>query len=424
MKNPSLSVRTGSALGALFSPAHAETFINDYWPKRLFFAQLDPEQLPIFFQSDALQGYESLAAVYEGQLAITHRDDGAQMLPASKVHAAERMASRATVMFEDIGAQIPGADEFLLQLETELGINYKSTVLSAWASASDSGVGCHYDSQDVISVHLKGQKRWEVAPATELLNPVFNQYSPGTVPRDELYSQMRSGFPSWEGLDFQTIDMVPGSILYIPRGTWHRTMATGETLAVTINLNPATGLDAALEVIKNILAQDPKWREPLYGVWGNDAQRKAAMTKLNRCLASLPKMTLHLKADDLFRIRMTSEQLLGEVTRSTWFQRIPHRYVSPQQVAMPRDDITQFIEIQERDDQQREATFNGMELPQSLVHIVEWFGNRDEPFSAAMLNDQFKPLPFDVHQQLLEMGTRAGLLKVLWYPVLNSAKKK
>lgn len=424
MNNPSLSRTTRSALDALFSPDHAETFINDYWPERLFFAQRDPDQLPALFRSDALQGFESLAAVHEGPLTITHRDDGARMVRADKADAAERMASRATVMFGDIAARIPGADAFLLQLETELGINYQSTVLSAWASASDSGVACHYDSKDVISVHLKGHKRWEVAPAPDLRNPVFNQYSPGTLPFDEMYAQMRSGFPSWEGLNFQTIDMAPGSILYIPRGTWHRTMATDDSLAVTINLDPATGLDAALEIIRNILAQDPQWREPLYGAWGNEAQRKAAATRLTRCLASLPRVTSRLKADDLIRGRMTSEALLGEITGNTWFQRIPHRYVPPQRVAMPRDDIAQFVTIQERDDHQHELTFNGMELPQSLVPIVEWFGSRDEPFSAAMLDDRFKAIPFDVHRQLLEMGTRAGLLKVLWYPVLNSAREK
>ena len=423
MEKLSLSGIAGSSLRALFSPEHAETFVKDYWPTHLFYAQLNLNQLPYFFRDDALQGYDSLAAVFEGPISITHKDDGAQMLRASNTEAAERMASRATVMFGDIGAQITGADDFLVKLEAELGLNYKSAVLSAWASTAKSGAACHYDAADVISVHLKGHKRWELAPATDLRNPISNQYSPGTLPFDEMYSQMRSGFPSWEGLEFQSIDMVPGSILFIPRGTWHRTFATEESLAVTINLTPATVLDATVDIIKNILAQDPNWRAPMYGAWGNDAQRKAAMTRLEQCLASLPEVTSGIKAEDLFRIRMTTDQLMGEITRNTWFQRIPHRYVPPQQVAEPRDNVTQFIEIHEQNALKTETAFNGMELPQSLVQIVEWFGNRDEPFSANILNEQFTNIPFDVHRELLKMGTSAGLLKVLWYPVLDSSQK-
>ena len=50
--------------------------------------------------------------------------------------------------------------------------------------------------------------------------------------------------------------------------------------------------------------------------------------------------------------------------------------------------------------------------------VFRWIGESRAAFSAAELGERFSAFPFDQHRQLLQAATRAGLLRLLWFPVL------
>src|SRR3546814_1181467 len=63
-------------------------------------------------------------------------------------------------------------------------------------------------------------------------------------------------------------EMQPGSVLFLPRGTWHRTEALEPSLSLSIVVRPPVLADALLDWLQPWLLGDARWRLPLYGVAG------------------------------------------------------------------------------------------------------------------------------------------------------------
>ena len=48
---------------------------------------------------------------------------------------------------------------------------------------------------------------------------------------------------------------------------------------------------------------------------------------------------------------------------------------------------------------------------------------RRAAFSAGELAERFSMFPFAQHRQILEAATRAGLIRMLWFPALSPGKR-
>ena len=82
--------------------------------------------------------------------------------------------------------------------------------------------------------------------------------------------------------------MKPGSVLFIPRGTWHRTTAAQDSFAISIGIRPPSVLESFLEQLRYLLLQDPEWRRPLYGAHGSGSQRQQALERARKVLQTAP----------------------------------------------------------------------------------------------------------------------------------------
>jgi ribosomal protein L16 Arg81 hydroxylase len=150
------------------------------------------------------------------------------MISVQQVHPAHLYEMGLSVYLPDIAPSVPGAEELLRQLESELGLAEGCARMTVWASPKGDGAPTHFDGEDVFSIQLAGSKRFEVAPMTDYAYPVGAQYGPGAAPYDEMYAQVREGFPDANGVAFEAVDMQPGSVLFVPRGTCKRTEAAQE----------------------------------------------------------------------------------------------------------------------------------------------------------------------------------------------------
>lgn len=74
---------------------------------------------------------------------------------------------------------------------------------------------------------------------------------------------------------FTTVEMKPGSVLFLPRGTWHRTESEGDSMSVSIAVDTPPAVDYIVAQLRMLLLQDPRWRAPLYGAWGDDSARES-----------------------------------------------------------------------------------------------------------------------------------------------------
>ncbi|MEM7253021.1 MAG: cupin domain-containing protein [Pseudomonadota bacterium] len=404
------------ALSALFTPNGREEFLRSAWPHRVYASHHGLDALPECLAVDLISDYGQLVKANKGRVAFTNGPQSAHMMPADPKSAPFLPEMGLTVFFEEIATALPGAEQFLRQFEADLGIGFGTASMSAWVSADDNGVACHYDPFDTFSIHIKGEKTWELAPVDEVRFPTIKQYSPGSVPDYELYPQMRDGFPDWGDKEFQTVEMRPGSVLYFPRGTWHRTHASSNTIAITIVLRPHNSIDLLMPQLRALLMQDPQWRQPLYGAWGADGSSE--FERLQTLLASLPGRIEQLDAGTLLREALTPEQRLRNADAHTRFQRKPAIVVEPSDTGSTDND--RWITLLRRDERGNLHYQNRLEIPAALFSVVEFIGMSDTPITATDLRDMFPDIALEYHVRLLEVCARSGLLQLLDFPALGS----
>src|SRR6202140_3775206 len=219
-----------STLGALIAPHSVHEFLRDYWPDKAFAAHGDPARLPAFLRASELDSVETLSRVYRGNLRFTSGRRYQKMLAIDQVHADSLYRMGLTVQFEDIAPFVAATAPDLRRLEAELGVAVGAARASVFCSPLVDGLSAHFDAQDLFSIQLKGTKRFRIAPVRELSYPYGTQFVPDTEPFDLLYPQVAQGFPDPASADFTTVDMQPGSVLFLPRGTWHATESGGDSL--------------------------------------------------------------------------------------------------------------------------------------------------------------------------------------------------
>ncbi|MFQ5935028.1 MAG: JmjC domain-containing protein [Acidiferrobacterales bacterium] len=410
------------ALQELVSP-HSVDDLERHWPDKpeYFLTEGDVARLPKFLHSEELGSFEALASVYSGGAGFVNAVKSAAMMPVDSGSSMKLFRMGLTIFFDNITPFVPGAVDFLRQLEVDLGINTGGARLTAWASPCENGVAAHYDCNDVISIQLLGTKRFELAPVSEITNPYGRHYTPGVVVRNEMYPQLTKGFPDWHEVEFNAVEMERGSVLFYPRGTWHRTSASADSFAVAIVIEPPAVVDCVLEQLRLLMLQNPRWRRPLYGAWGNGPEREAALAQATQLLQDIPAIASIISSEDLIRSTLPEEHRIASIDRDSRFQRVPLTGVSVEKSTEPVADSLEWVRITMKDEHGIEHTLGSVEIPQQYRDVVSWLAERTTPFRAQTVAAEFPAIPFDDHKKLLELCTQGGLLKLLWFPSLDDA---
>lgn len=247
-----------SLLSALFASAAFD-------PTQIQAAHGDVQRLPQVLRHPVLEQISRFAEAYRGPLSFGRGLRSPRTFDAQG-DAAGLLRLGLTVFFQDLSATLPGALAFLRRFEQELRAPPGSARLSAFASAEDDGVSCHYDAEEVLSVQLIGRKRFFTAPMIQIEQPHGAQYGPGMPVQEGLYAQAGNGFPDASDVQWQVTEMRPGSVMWLPRGTWHRTEALEPSLALSIVIRPPLLLDMLSAWLQPLLVSDLAWRQPLYGI--------------------------------------------------------------------------------------------------------------------------------------------------------------
>jgi hypothetical protein len=87
--------------------------------------------------------------------------------------------------------------------------------------------------------------------------------------------------------DAMTVDLRPGSVLFIPRGTWHDTETLQDSVALTLSYSVQSWADALLERLGAELRREPAWRAPATGLGAPGEEGRAALAHLREQAASL-----------------------------------------------------------------------------------------------------------------------------------------
>jgi hypothetical protein len=303
-------VRTGSGM----------TFRNDI--------QLDMwiNAIDVLFPYVRLEGfldfYPSRPVVYHGELArLVGLDDAAfddataliklaandvlttyVRCPSGRIRQALLDRKQAATMYDEgmtVGLEgvqrtFPQVAQWARALRRELGYGPTAAGVAMLVSAPGDAVPMHFDSLDVLIVHLRGTKRWSIAENTTFPEPDFSYFPTeggGGSREDSDENDARVPAVAWPTRfpeTAQTFDMVPGSVAFVPRGWWHMTYAETPTVSLTFKLPSTIAYQHVLGAMAAALRATRPWRESVGGLWAESAPHRArARAKLAALQAML-----------------------------------------------------------------------------------------------------------------------------------------
>jgi hypothetical protein len=147
----------------------------------------------------------------------------------------------------------PGVDAWVSAIDRELGLLPGATRVSAFASRRGGGLRPHYDQNDNFVCQARGVKRWRVAPNEHVRYPTIG-YTIGAKLTPALRAEAPNGFPAQMPTPHETVDLRPGSVVFMPRGTWHDT----ETIeSESLHFNIQTGLATWKDAVEFVMRTTP-----------------------------------------------------------------------------------------------------------------------------------------------------------------------
>lgn len=176
--------------------------------------------------------------------------------------------------------------------------------------------------------------------------------------------------------------MKPGSVLFLPRGYWHGTKASGESFSLSIRLDPPLYADVVLAQLRQILLAEEEWRRPVYGAWGSDDARTAAQALLAERAGALPAAVATLAASSSFRHVGDVSDQLAQFASTSHLWRPRNRPVT---VEPGTEGETAGVRIGD--------TMAGkptkLEVALELAPVVEWIAAATGAFSLDDLQERF-----------------------------------
>jgi 50S ribosomal protein L16 3-hydroxylase len=134
-----------------------------------------------------------------------------------------------------------------------------------YATPAEKGTAPHFDQNHNIVVQIHGTKRWALATNEHVIHPL-TRHTIGQVEDPELATYCESAMPRAMPSKRQSIDLVPGSILYVPRGMWHQTTSIGQSLALNFTFTAPCWADLFVGALRSRLILSPAWRETAQGL--------------------------------------------------------------------------------------------------------------------------------------------------------------
>jgi 50S ribosomal protein L16 3-hydroxylase len=292
-----------AGLSALISPYQAESFIKESWPHEPFVVHGLKETVAQLTDLPFLQSLDSLLNSWPGlvQAHLPDVSDESSSVDATPKDAKKLFANRLGLLFNNVQTISPELKIWLAALMRDLGLP-KSTYARCivYATPDGKGTAAHFDQNINFVLQLHGTKTWWLAPNGSVNNPT-QRFTIGQPLDPELasyaYEEMPLEMPR-EGR--REIILKPGSMLFVPRGFWHSTSATGEALALNFTFSQPTWIDLFTLALRSRLSLSPEWRELADGVNSTDQNRKSiAHHKLNDLLVELVDDLPNWKAEDV-----------------------------------------------------------------------------------------------------------------------------
>ena len=252
----------------LLSPIGAERFFAEHWQTRMVLLPLADDDLAFIRKTvGALDPARLAGEAREGAQAWLANDFVAHsVFPINPENAAQFRDIGATLYF--VNVPLPALTDRLADF---LGAPRRKVLASLFFTPAGGGAVPHFDKNENFTIQLTGAKRWQVGE-TPMVPAAPDGYTLGsTVVTPALAPLLAEA----ERPPERTVDLKPGTLLYVPRGTVHHTGAGEASWSLNLSYCPSMWLDLLRVGLRERLAASPRWRGIVTGVGGDPAARQA-----------------------------------------------------------------------------------------------------------------------------------------------------
>lgn len=225
--------------------------------------------------------FDDLARRHRGPICCTREDaDGRYrewLVDSSE--ALHQLDRGAAICLSGCDAIEPELRRWTSEIVSVLGVAKSRSRGSAYFSRAGHGLPPHWDDREILVLQIRGTKRWRVTPNRAAPFPTCGYpFAPGDR-RGEVELPLYAKPDRQVDLadDRRELDLTPGSLLFLPRGTWHETRAIRDSFSITVGLDLPTGLEVLLTALRLRLLSEEQWRRPLpVGPTADNSDRLAA----------------------------------------------------------------------------------------------------------------------------------------------------
>ena len=231
---------------------------------------------------ESLRGNASFKTGDGAFAAACHRAGASLYFPAPAAAAELLVTALAQQLGQSFGAIFSDGSQ-------------RSTV-ETFASRAGNVSAWHYDFMENFTLQLSGTKTWWLKPsgidaphrsctAKWVGGQVGRQQQQQQLPEQQaklLAQHAPEGFdptpPDAYWADATKVEVAPGSVLYVPAGTWHKVECTEDSISINISMMGACYADLIADAVRQRLLCDASARAPI--CMASIAQGRAQMQPL------------------------------------------------------------------------------------------------------------------------------------------------
>lgn len=289
-------------LASLIHPHSLDDFMADTWPQEPFVVHDLKDTVQELTNLPFLQSLDALLSAWPHPIQVHLPDvsDEASAIDANAVDAKKLFTNKMALLFNKAHRLSPVLTKWLAALQVDLGLpamTYARCML--YATPDGKGTAPHFDQNVNFILQLHGTKKWWLAPNEHVENPT-QRHTMNLEVDPELATYSDVPMPTEMPEESQEVVLRPGSLLFVPRGFWHRTEAEGEALALNFTFSQPTWIDLFTAALRSRLTLSPHWRELADGVSSTDPDRREfAQQKLEILLMQLQEDMPNWQAADI-----------------------------------------------------------------------------------------------------------------------------
>ncbi len=289
-----------TVLSTLVAPHQTSEFFDSFENDKPFYVHNLSEGINEITDLPMLESIESLLNNWSLPIKAHLPDvrDEASFININAQDALKVFENRMGLHFNHAEKLSPVIDQWLKQLRIDLGLSaLTNSRCMLYATPAGGGTAAHFDQNINIVLQLTGEKTWWISDNEHVRNPM-TRHTIGLPCDPELESYINAQMPDSMPENKKEIVMKAGSLLFVPRGSWHMTSAKTSALSLNFTFTAPTWIDLLTSALRGRLAQSSHWRETAIG-FNDEVNYQIAENKLNYLLNDLKEDLPSWRARDI-----------------------------------------------------------------------------------------------------------------------------